>query len=206
MICRPARTDLSDEDRLSLGKSLFTDFLSSNNVSEAATAAQELVIPGFGLTLVDTGINRAYETPSIAEQSKISSLLVELVVHKAISIDDLVHAVGQQAKILDDTMLDVPSAPKVLGEIMGAALAKKLITMDKLISEAGDIEGAEARRGLVASALIQIKNMNGENDMIEMVGAGNVNIAALCQKDDEIESYLPDTAEFLRESGLDCLL
>lgn len=189
-----------------MAKSLFTDYLSSDNVLEAVSAAQELVVPGFGITLVDTGINRAYETPNLAEQSKISSLLVELVAHKAISPDDLEKAVGQQANILDDTMLDVPSAPKVLGEIMGSALAKKLTTMDKLLHQAQDIEGAEARRGLVVSALSQIRDLIGESDMIGMVRSGNVNMAAICRKDDEIESYLPDTAEFLSESGLDCLL
>ena len=197
---------MSDEDRLSLGKSLFTDFLSSDNVSEAVSAAQELVVPGFGFILADTGINRAYETLSIAEQAKISSLLVELVAHGAISIDDLVNAVAQQAKILDDTMLDVPSAPKILGEIMGGSIAKKLTSIDNLLEQAQGIEGAEARRGLIVGALTQIRSLNGENDMIETVKSGNVNMAAICQRDDEIESYLPDTTEFLRESGLDCLL
>lgn len=189
-----------------MGKSLFTDFLSSDNVSEAVSAAQELVVPGFGFILADTGINRAYETLSIAEQAKISSLLVELVAHGAISIDDLVNAVAQQAKILDDTMLDVPSAPKILGEIMGGSIAKKLTSIDNLLEQAQGIEGAEARRGLIVGALTQIRSLNGENDMIETVKSGNVNMAAICQRDDEIESYLPDTTEFLRESGLDCLL
>lgn len=206
LFCRAARTDLSDEDRLSLGKSLFTDFLSSDNVLEAVSAAQELLVPGFGIALVDIGINRAYENPNIAEQSKISSLLVDLVAHKALGIDDLVHAVGQQANVLDDTMLDVPSAPKVLGEVMGAAIAKNLTAMNNLTDQAKGIEGAEARRGLVVAALHQIRTLNGENGMIDMVRAANVNMAALCQKDDEIESYLPDTTEFLSESGLGCLL
>jgi len=197
---------LSDEDRESLSKSLYTDYLSSNDVEEAVSAAQELVIPGFGPTLVNLGINRAYDLPSLSEQSKTASLVIELVSHNVISFDDVLGAVTKQTDILDDTMLDIPSAPKVLGEIMGTSVAKNLVSLPALISLAQGIKGAEARRGLVASALVKIKEISGQEEMTSMVRSENIDVAGLFEKDPEIEAYLPDTNDFLKEQGLESLI
>jgi hypothetical protein len=49
---RAPRTDLSPEERESLGKSLFSDYISSPNVDEAVGTAQELEAPGFMPKLV----------------------------------------------------------------------------------------------------------------------------------------------------------
>ncbi len=197
---------MSDEDRESLSKSLYTDYLSSNDVEEAVSAAQELVIPGFGPTLVNLGINRAYDLPSLSEQSKTASLVIELVSHNVISFDDVLGAVTKQTDILDDTMLDIPSAPKVLGEIMGTSVAKNLVSLPALISLAQGIKGAEARRGLVASALVKIKEISGQEEMTSMVRSENIDVAGLFEKDPEIEAYLPDTNDFLKEQGLESLI
>lgn len=197
---------MSDEDRESLSKSLYTDYLSSNDVEEAVSAAQELVIPGFGPTLVNLGINRAYDLPSLSEQSKTASLVIELVSHNVISFDDVLGAVTKQTDILDDTMLDILSAPKVLGEIMGTSVAKNLVSLPALISLAQGIKGAEARRGLVASALVKIKEISGQEEMTSMVRSENIDVAGLFEKDPEIEAYLPDTNDFLKEQGLESLI
>ena len=49
---RAPRTDLTPEERESLGKSLFTDYLSSPDLDEAVGTAQELEAPGFMSKLV----------------------------------------------------------------------------------------------------------------------------------------------------------
>lgn len=199
------RTDLSEEDRASYSQSVFTDFLSSDSVKDAVAAAQELVIPGFGPTLVRIGINRAYDTPHAAEQAKICSLITELVAHKVIAINEVLSTVETQTQSLDDTMLDVPAAPKILGDILGAALAKDMMQGAVLgaLASPEAIEGAEARRGLLAAALLQVKAARGEQEMKNAVAG--LDILALMAKDDEIEGYLPDTATFLAEQGLDGL-
>ena len=58
---RKPRTDQSAEERESLGKSLFTDYLSSPDLEEAVGTAQELEAPGFMPKLVQvwTGRERA---------------------------------------------------------------------------------------------------------------------------------------------------
>ncbi len=196
------RTDLSEEDRASYSQSVFTDFLSSGSLKDAVAAAQELVIPGFGPTLVSIGVNRAYDTLHADEQAKICSLIVELVAHNVIAISDVLSTVETQTKALDDTMLDVPAAPKILGDILGAALAKDMLQAAVLgtLSSPEAIEGAEARRGLLAAALQQVKAARGEQEMKDAVAG--LDILALMAKDDEVEGYLPDTATFLAEQGL----
>jgi translation initiation factor 4G len=200
------RTELSEEDRASYSQSVFTDFLSSASVKDAVAAAQELVIPGFGPTLVDIGVNRAYDTPHADEQAKICSLVVELVAHKVIAISDVLSTVETQTKSLDDTMLDVPAAPKILGDILGAALAKDMLEAAVLgmLAAPEAIEGAEARRGLLAAALQQVKAARGEQEMKDAIAG--LDIVGLMAKDDEIEGYLPSTAEFLAEQALDFLV
>ena len=200
------RTDLSDDDRASYSQSVFTDFLSSDSVSDAVSAARELVIPGFGPVLVEIGINRAYDTPQAAEQAKICGLIVELVANKVVTVDDVLATTETQAKSLDDTMLDVPAAPKILGYIIGGALAKGLLQAAVLgaLASPDAIEGAEARRGLLAAALNQVKAAHGEQAMVEAVAG--LDIAALMAKDEEFEGHLESTEDFLSSSGLAAMI
>ena len=198
------RTDLSEEDRASYSQSVFTDFLSSDSISDAVAAASELVIPGFGPTLVSIGINRAYDTPHAAEQAKICGLIVELVANKVVTMDDVRSTIEAQTKCLDDTMLDVPAAPKILGDVLGGVIAKGLLegaVLGELVS-LEVMEGAEARRGLLAAALLQINAAHGQQAMIDAVAG--LEIAALMAKDDEFEAHLESTEEFLTAAGLAC--
>ena len=105
---------------------------------------------------------------------------------------------------LDVVRIDpcIPAAPKILGDILGAALAKDMLQAAVLGALAAPeaIEGAEARRGLLAAALQQVKAARGEQEMKDAVAG--LDIVGLMAKDDEIEGYLPSTADFLAEQGL----
>ena len=57
-LSRAPRTDLSPEERESLGKSLFSDYLCSPDLEEAVGTAQELEAPGFMPKLVQVGVVR----------------------------------------------------------------------------------------------------------------------------------------------------
>lgn len=41
-----SKKEMTEEDRLSLAKSLFSDFLASGDLAEGLTAAREIVAPG----------------------------------------------------------------------------------------------------------------------------------------------------------------
>ena len=76
--CRAPRTDLTPEQRESLGKSLFSDFLSSPSVDEAVGTAQELEAPGFLPKLVQLGLEKVFEVQTAREQGVLVDLLCAL--------------------------------------------------------------------------------------------------------------------------------
>jgi hypothetical protein len=47
-----AKKELTEEDRLSQAKSLFSDFLASNDLAEALVTAREIVAPGVAIILL----------------------------------------------------------------------------------------------------------------------------------------------------------
>lgn len=185
---------------------MFTDYLSSKDLNEAIAAAQELAIPGFGKVLVDLGINRAYDSLNSVEQDHICDLVVELIAKGVFSADDLMAAVGEHAAILEDLMLDIPAAPKVLGRMMGLAISKHLCNVADVDKQASSIEAAEPRRGLIAAALVTIKDAMGENEMVDMVKKSGMDVQKQFERDEEIESYLPTLKEFAKDQGLEALL
>lgn len=191
---------------MSLGKSLFTDYLSSNDVNEAIAAAQELVIPGFGKTLVDIGIKRAFDSLNATEQDQICEILSELGSRKILSGDDISSTVSRHCTILEDTMLDIPLAPRVLGTLMGNAIVKNVVDIALLGEQASSVEGAEPRRLLTATALNVIKAVKGEELMVSLVKEASMNIPKLLERDEEMESYLPTLKEFAAEQGLNMLI
>lgn len=189
-----------------MGKSLYTDFVSSNDVAEAVASAQELVIPGFGKTLVEIGINRAYDSPNPSEQLKICDVIVELVGNGVITAEEAMSAVKCHTENLEDTVLDVPAAPKVLGHIIGVSVAKGVSGINALDEQAQAVEGAEPRRGLVAATLQAVKENLGEEKMVAIVKSSNMDLRALLDRDPEIESYLPGLEEFAATVGLQAVL
>ena len=57
------------------------------------------------------------------------------------------------AQELEDLALDVPSAPALLGRLVGSSAASGLVSLDYLTDAAGACESAAPRRGFVAAAL-----------------------------------------------------
>ncbi len=61
---RTPNTNLSEDDRESLAKSIFSDFLASrradNDLEEASGASEELAVPGFMPKLLTIGLEKAF--------------------------------------------------------------------------------------------------------------------------------------------------
>lgn len=204
---RAPRTDLSDDERVSLGKSLFTDFMSSGDVAEAVAAAQELVVPGFGRSLVRIGIEKAFDALNEIEQSAIVGLIITLAAaESAVTPADVRAAVEEFCGPLEDISLDIPSAPRVLGRILGLMASRDLMGLDVVAAQAGNIEGAEPRRGFVAAALLAVKGAAGEPRMLELVKDGQVDVPKLFEHDAEFEGHLSGAQEFAKEQGLSAVM
>jgi len=204
---RAPRTDLSDDERVSLGKSLFTDFMSSGDVAEAVAAAQELVVPGFGRSLVRIGIEKAFDALNEIEQSAIVGLIITLAAaESAVTPADVRAAVEEFCGPLEDISLDIPSAPRVLGRILGLMASRDLMGLDVVAAQAGNIEGAEPRRGFVAAALLAVKGAAGEPRMLELVKDGQVDVPKLFEHDAKFEGHLSGAQEFAKEQGLSAVM
>lgn len=203
---RAPRTDLTDEDRASLGKSLFTDYISSRDVDEAVAAAQELLVPGFGPVLVQLGVEKAFDALDKAEQSAIVGLIVELAARGTLPSDDVGKGVQMFTLELGDIAMDVPAAPRILGGILGSMAGKDLLGLDVLAAQAAPIEDTEPRRALVAAALLAVKDVAGEDGMTAKVKEAGVDVAKLFEADEEYESHLPSGKAFAAEQGLSGVL
>jgi translation initiation factor 4G len=200
--CRAPRTDLSPEDRESLGKSLFSDFISSRNVNEAIAAAQELLVPGYGRILVTIGIEKAFDALNAEEQNAITRLIIDLAAGGTLAAGDVRSAIDDMVPELEDLALDVPTAPRVLGLVLGGCAEKGVFGLDVMAAQVGTVEGAEPRRALVAAALLAIKESAGAERMAELVKAGEVDVQKLLQHDAGFEGHLPDASEFAKEQGI----
>ncbi len=202
---RAARTDLSAEDRASLAKSLFSDYLASRSLDEAVAAAQELLVPGFGPALARTGLERAFAALDDAERGALVEVLVALAVRGALQADDLAAGAAELATELDDLALDVPSAPAVLGRALGGAAAAGLLSLAPVAEQAAGVESAEPRRAFVAAALRAVQAAGGDEAMLEAVAEGGVDVGKLFAHEEEFEGHLPPAAAFAEAEGLGAL-
>lgn len=153
---------------------MFAEFLSTHDVKEALTRAKELLVEGYGKTLVELGVEKLLDTPKEKEQSLLCKLLVQLAKIGTVTPEAFLEGYGVWSKQLEDIRcvdgadmkcimmfhsLDVPFAAKVLGELAGIAADQEVASLGQFASIAGpdSIESAEPRRALWAAALAMCK-------------------------------------------------
>ncbi|PRW56412.1 eukaryotic initiation factor [Chlorella sorokiniana] len=200
---RAPRTDLSPEERESLGKSLFTDYLSSPDLDEAVGTAQELEAPGFMPKLVQLGLEKAFDAVTERDQSAVVELLSALAARGVLGADDLKEGTAVLVEGLEDWALDVPAAPKLLGRLLGSAAASGLLGLDWVTKAAKHVESAEPRRAYVAAALHAVHEAGGDDALRAAVADARLDLPALLQSDPEFnDPDMPPADEFLRQQGL----
>jgi hypothetical protein len=204
---RVPRKDLTPEMRHSLGKSLYTDYLSSPSLDEAVGSAQELETPGFAPTLVQIGLEKAFEILGDKEQLSLVDLIAALSARGIFTGEDLRDGVGALTAGLDDIALDVPSAPRLLGRLLGSAVAGGLLGLNEVASQVKSVESAEPRRMFVAAALHAVKENAGEDALKEYCEEAKIDMNALLAADPEFDPpELPDVPIFLKAEGLEAAL
>ncbi|KAI3428363.1 hypothetical protein D9Q98_006743 [Chlorella vulgaris] len=199
---RAPRTDLSDDERQSLGKSLFSDYLSSPDLDEAVGTAQELEAPGFQHKLVQIGLEKAFDAMTEKEQLSLVDLLAALAARGVLAADDLKQGTAALLEQLEDLALDIPSAPRLLGRLLGAAAAGGLLGLDWVAGAASGCESAEPRRAYVAAVLKAVAEAGGEEQLVAACGEAKLDLASLLAFDAEFDGDLEAPADFLRAQGL----
>ncbi|BDA41688.1 Eukaryotic translation initiation factor isoform 4G-1 [Coccomyxa sp. Obi] len=198
-----AKKTLTDEERELQAKSLFSEFLSAGDHVEALTLARELAAPGFMPKLVDTGIDALFETIRPKEQEMLTDLLVSLLRRNAYSLDDFITGVKLKTDTLEDLALDVPKAPKLLGSLVGLAIAEGAVPAGKLVEVYEKVEDTETRRRGVAEALLYVKRKVGEAKLGQLCKEGEFHTEKFLAADPEFDApETSDVAAFLKQEGL----
>ena len=104
---------------------------------------------------------------------------------------------------LDDMALDIPTAPRLLGRLVGAAAGGNLLGLDFAGSVAAAVESAEPRRAFLAAAFKGVQEAGGDERLQQLVGEGKLDLPKLLAADPEFDpADLPAPADFLRQQGL----
>ncbi|EIE25379.1 hypothetical protein COCSUDRAFT_46693 [Coccomyxa subellipsoidea C-169] len=198
-----AKKVYTDEERESQAKSLFSEFLSAGDHVEALTLARELAAPGFMPKLVDMGIDALFETIRPKEHEMLTDLLVSLLRRNAYSLEDFVTGVKLKTDLLEDLALDVPKAPKLLGSLVGLAVAEGAVPAGKLVELYEKVEDTETRRRGVAEALRYVKGKVGEAKLGQLCTEGGLQVEKFLAADVEFDGPdFQDVAAFLKQEGL----
>ena len=199
------RGPLSDADRASLSKSLYSDYLATASLTDAEATAKELVEgapSSFPADLVATGIDRAFDEPKPEDAASVASLVGALVAGGAVPAGAFVEGIRRYTETIDDLALDVPKAPALLGAAIGAALAGGAIDGSALASLLEGVESVDAKRDVVASALAAVAKSDG-GDAAVAAAASAADLPALLQADPEFDPPdTPSVESFLKGKGL----
>ena len=185
-----------------MGRSLYSDYISSKNNEEAIASAQELAIPEFKPRLVRLGLEKAFDALEAGDRDAIMELIVDLCKSQVYTGEDIQEAVDGYAAQLEDLALDVPAAPRVLGGVLGMCVAAELMDLNAVKDRVEGVESAEPRRAFVASALHAVKEAKGSDQLRAAVKASGVDVLALFENDPEFEPHLPSAQKFAEEEGL----
>eukprot|EP00884_Botryococcus_braunii_P007223 jgi/Botrbrau1/16501/Bobra.0142s0095.1 len=198
-----SRKDMTEEDQLSLAKSLFSDFLTTGDLAEGLASAREIAAPGFSAKMVEEGINKLFDCTKDREHDLLIQLLTALLRRNVYSKEEFLTGLRVSTDRLSDLMLDVPKAPKLLGSLLGHCLLEGALSADVLPDLCKPIEEGEPRRALIGVALKYVKGKAGEGKLAALAKEADIHASAFLEADPEIDPPdLPSVEDWLKEEGL----
>lgn len=148
------------------------------------------------------GLEKAFDAMTEKEQLSLVDLLAALAARGVLAADDLKQGTAALLEQLEDLALDIPSAPRLLGRLLGAAAAGGLLGLDWVAGAASGCESAEPRRAYVAAVLKAVAEAGGEEQLVAACGEAKLDLASLLAFDAEFDGDLEAPADFLRAQGL----
>lgn len=137
-------------------ESLFEEFFSLGDCDEALLCVQDLSSPEFHPHLVQTGVTMAWESTDRGRELLIK-LLEFLWSKRVVSQGDLRVGIMMVAEQLEDLALDIPMAPKYLGDLIGKASLAGVAELGLLVDIIQRIEDPLLKRTVYDAALMTIK-------------------------------------------------
>lgn len=152
------------------------------------------------------GLEKAFDALNERDQLALVDLLSSLAARGVLGGDDLKEGTAALLEGLEDIALDIPSAPRLLGRLLGAAAAGGLLGLDWPAARGGAVESAEPRRAFLAAALRAVQEAGGDDRLQQLVAEAKLDLQQLLASDPEFDpADLPPPAEFLRQQGLGVL-
>ena len=133
----------------------------------------------------------------------LSKLCLALVQRGAITLDNLYEGYQRHSDQLDDLMIDVPLAPKLLADFYSTAVYENVFKLDRLAAVCEKIESGEGRRAYAAPLLTRMRTMKSEPWLIEQLKANDITLEKLFHICEDLDPPdLPSVEEFAKEAKL----
>jgi len=142
-----AREFKSEEERDKAALSLYTEYISSADKSEAVLCAEEIISgdASHAKRLVEIGLDHLMDCVSDRDHKMIVEILSWFLTKGVMDSEAFLESVKTKTDQLDDLLLDVPKSPELCGWVVGKVISDGHLSISVLPQLCQPISGAEAR-------------------------------------------------------------
>ena len=203
---KPKVLNLTDEQRAKKAKTMIKEFLSAGDVGEAMYCVEELGgAAAYGEALAKLVVVELIESME-RDAKTLNKLIAGLGAKGGLTKAQVVGAIMEQTSQLDDLAIDVPLAPKYVGDLIGACAVDA--DFDFPVAEVSallaPVDDAAQRRKCFAFVCEAIKAAKGESTMVSLVKESGINLEELLKGDPQFDKQ--SVSDFLKSKSLGGLL
>ena len=186
-------------------KSTLVEYMSSADIAEAMLCIKEFNCDeGQAAKVVELVIAQLLDNVKENEKNLLLELLVALRTREAVSADALLNGLKAHTATLEDLAIDVPLAPQLIGESIGACVTGGAADLSLLKTILDGCEGCEVKRKFVLVVLLKMRQ-KGKDVKAELAEHG-LDLAVALKADELDPPDLPTVEDFLAKKGLSSLL
>ena len=186
-------------------KSTLVEYMSSADIAEAMLCIKEFNCDeGQAAKVVELVIAQLPDNVKENEKNLLLELLVALRTREAVSADALLNGLKAHTATLEDLAIDVPLAPQLIGESIGACVTGGAADLSLLKTILDGCEGCEVKRKFVLVVLLKMRQ-KGKDVKAELAEHG-LDLAVALKADELDPPDLPTVEDFLAKKGLSSLL
>merc|ERR1719172_16917 len=144
-------------------KNTLDEYVSVGDAAEALMCIKELGAPNSFLPkVVEMIVEKILDNAKPREKELLTKLALATVQRGALTLDMFLEGYKTHSDQLEDSMLDIPLAPTLLGDFFCTSVSDKVLDFSHLAGICEKIEGGEPRRALVGAILKRFRSLKGE--------------------------------------------
>merc|ERR1719172_557561 len=187
-------------------KNTLDEYVSVGDAAEALMCIKELGAPNSFLPkVVEMIVEKILDNAKPREKELLTKLALATVQRGALTLDMFLEGYKTHSDQLEDSMLDIPLAPTLLGDFFCTSVSDKVLDFSHLAGICEKIEGGEPRRALVGAILKRFRSLKGEVYATEACKGAKLPLGEVLKLDDLDPPDLPTTEDFLKELNLGSL-